>query len=192
MLRTICGGFIACTLCIPTALHAQASEARAAADAQAAVVWQGSPQAQAWLEEARQLQQRMQPLQQRAMQDTSLRRMQREATSALSHAMREHDAEILDKLARMGEILEEAAAARAAGDEKTVAALEAEMRELQPAVAVAQAQALSKPGVRERMNTFESELRARMLLLDPSAAESLRRLGELEQQLRDAQFEPRI
>jgi len=192
MIRTICGGFIACTLCIPTALRAQATEAREAAHPQAVVAWQGSPQAQAWVEEARVLQQRMQPLQQRAMQDTSLRRMQREATSALSRAMREQDAEILGKLARIGEILEQAAASRAAGDEATVAALVTEMRELRPAVAEAEAYAMSQPGVSERMTAFEAELHTRMLALDPSAAQSLRRLGELEQQLRDAQFEPRI
>lgn len=137
--------------------------------------------------EIQQIQRQIQPLHQQALQDPALRAQQHEATDALQAAMVRRDPEALDKLARIGAILEEASAAQQANDEAKLAALAAELQALEPVVSAVQREAMADPQVSGRIAAFQQNLFAKMIELDPQAEPALSRLSELEERIRNAQ-----
>ncbi len=164
------------------AVAAALAGAPAVAHAQA-----GTQQLDELIVEIQQIQRQIQPLHQQALQDPGLRAQQLEATGALQEAMVRRDPEVLDKLARMGAILEEASAAQKANDEAKLAQLAAELQSLEPAVSAVQRDAMADPAVSGRIAAFQQNLFAKMIELDPQAEPALTRLGELEERIRSAQ-----
>jgi peptidoglycan hydrolase CwlO-like protein len=135
---------------------------------------------QEWIEELQQIQARLQPLQEQALQDSALQEERDEVTSALRSAMIEADPDVAEKLERMDELLERARTAQEAGDAQAMIAINEEAQGIQPHIAQAQAQALARPDIQDRIDAFQQNLRQRMTEIDPEAPRLMERAEQLE------------
>lgn len=144
------------------------------------------PEVREWIEEIQQIQARLGPVQDQAMQDTSLQRERRQVTDAVREAMIAADPAIAQRMARLEAIVAEAQEAQQAGDGERLAALVAEARTIQEPLARAQAAALDRPEIEARVSAFRGRLRARMVQIDPSSEALLDRLEALDRRVRDA------
>lgn len=144
------------------------------------------PEVQKLVEEMRQIQAELEPVQQQALQDQAIQQEQQAVADAVREAMVAADPENGPRLDRMEAIVEEARAAQAAGDSKKVAELTSEAAELQPKVEAAQAEALAKPEIEARVAQFQENLRAKMIELNPAAKDRIARLQALSEQLQKA------
>ncbi|HEX6308655.1 MAG TPA: hypothetical protein VFZ69_10735 [Longimicrobiales bacterium] len=134
--------------------------------------------------ELQSIQQKLVPLQERALEDSTLRAERDAATQALQAAMVAIDPEIAGKLARLEAMVEEMRAAQQQGDTAKIGALNGEAQQLQPQVIQVQAQAMAQPEIQQRIALFQQNLHKRMIELDPEADTLLKRAAELEARLR--------
>jgi hypothetical protein len=160
----------ALTLLVPAALAAQQQAP--------------PPEVQEIIQEAQQLQQQLQPIQLRALEDSALRAHQERVGETIRAAMLAADPAVGEALERFEALMAEARAAQAAGDAQRIAALSAEAQPLEPRIAAAQQQAVAQPSVQAELAAFQTAMRDRMIELDPAAGPLLERLAALEARLR--------
>ncbi|MBR9989229.1 MAG: hypothetical protein KFH98_05695 [Gemmatimonadetes bacterium] len=141
---------------------------------------------QEWLAEVQQIQQKLQPVQEQALQDEAIQQEQQRAAEAVRAVMIQLDSTMDAKIERFEAIMQEAQFAQATNDQQTIAALTQEAQQLQPQIMEAQAQALEHPDVEPRVAAFQKQLRDKMTELDPDTKPLLDRLDQLEGQLRAA------
>lgn len=163
-------GTLAATLTAILFALPQAAAAQTPAEAQA-------------MEELQRIEATLQPLNEQAMEDEGLQRQRDEATSALVEAMMEADPQIMQRMQRLEAMMQEMMAAQQAGDAAKIAALNQEAQELQPRIVQAQAHALSKEEVTNRIDAFQASLERRMLEIDPDSRQLIERRRQLQQQL---------
>jgi hypothetical protein len=144
------------------------------------------PQVQQWIAEAQQLQARLEPVREQAMQDTALQRQHQDLSLAVFEAMVEVEPATEARLERMQQIMVEAAQAQQQGNSDRVAALAPEARALQEQLDVVQRQVLAQPAVDQRVKAYRTALHARMAEIDPESAGMLGRIEELDAQIRAA------
>jgi chromosome segregation ATPase len=144
------------------------------------------PEVQEMMAEMQQIQARLLPLQERALEDEALLTQRDETTAAVRSAMIAIDADIGTALDRLEEMMREMAAAQQASDMETIVALNQEAQELQPRIAAVQGEALAQPEVAERIEAFQAHLQARMIELDPEARSLFERRDDLDRRLRAA------
>ncbi|HSJ24829.1 MAG TPA: hypothetical protein VK929_09190 [Longimicrobiales bacterium] len=161
-----------------TALPILALALPAAADAQ-----EPDPQVQQVMAELQQINAQLMPLQERAMEDEALSSEREATTQALRAAMIEADPQVGASLDRMDAMLDEVRQAQEAGDADRIVALTQEAQQLQPRIAMAQQQALEREDIQDRIEAFQTNLRNRMIELEPAAARLFERADELQEQL---------
>jgi cell fate (sporulation/competence/biofilm development) regulator YlbF (YheA/YmcA/DUF963 family) len=149
----------------------------------AAVAAQTQDEIEGWLDEIRQIQERLAPLEARALQDPELRAAQVEIAGVVRQAMLDADPELDRRLARLESIQAEGEAAVQAQDQARVAALVDEATTIQQHFAQLQHETLQRPAIAAQVDAFRDRLRARMSQLDAEAPRLLRRFEELEQRL---------
>lgn len=145
-----------------------------------------SPEVREWIEEIQQIQARLAPVQDQAMQDPGLQQERQQVADAVKQAMITADPGIAQRMARLEAIVGEAQKAQETGDGERLAALVAEARGIQEPLARAQAAALDRPEIEARVTAFRGRLRARMVQIEPSSEALLNRLEALDRQVRDA------
>lgn len=168
---------------IPTLIALAVLVAPPAARAQTAAP---PPELQEWLEEVQQLQARLEPIHQAALQDPAIQEEQEKVSAAVIAAMTDADPTISGKLERLQALAAEAQAAQANGDQERLVELSAEAQVLQPEIEEAQSQALSRPEIETQIETFRENLHQRMAQIDPEAQGLIERLQELERRIRTA------
>jgi hypothetical protein len=139
------------------------------------------PGVMAAMMEMQEIQQRLEPLQQEALQDDALAGQLAALSARIEAAMREEDAELVGRIERFQDEVE---AAEASGDQARVQAMMMEAQTLQVAVQTLQASVLDRPDIRQDVEAFEAAHRARMVELDPEAGALLDRAEELVAQFR--------
>jgi chaperonin cofactor prefoldin len=144
------------------------------------------PQVQQWLAEMQQIQAQLEPVHEEAMQDTALQRRYDEVNAAVLAAMVAADPETEARLERVQQIMAEAAAAQQAGDTDRIAVLAPEAQEIQARLQATQQAAMEQPPVSEQLTAYRTALHARMTAIDPEAGPLLRRIEELDAQIRQA------
>jgi hypothetical protein len=159
----------AAALALPAAATAQQTTPAPAQPAQAA------PAA----DEATQLQQKLGALQQRAMQDPSLKAATDSFNAVLQAGMARVDPQAAAKSARAQAIQGEVTAARAANDNTRLNQLAAEANQLQAYFQNLQPRALALPEVQAARQTYLARLFAKMTEFDPQAQSYVERLTQL-------------
>lgn len=141
------------------------------------------PEAQELIVELQQLQVKLQPIQQEAMQDPEIQAAQQALGVEIQAAMVEVDPQTPERIERLQELMGEAQAAQAAQDEAAMAQLVAEGRELEQQLQATQAAAIQDPEIAPRVEAFEARLLERMLEVDPEAGSLIERAKELDARL---------
>lgn len=141
------------------------------------------PEAQELIAELQQLQVRLQPIQQEAMQDPEIQAAQQALGAEIQSVMVELDPETPERIERLRELMGEAQAAQAAQDQAAMAELVAEGRALEQELQAAQAEAIQTPEIAPRVEAFEARLLERMLEVDPQAGSLIERARELDARL---------
>lgn len=161
----------AAALALPAAVTAQQTTpppAQPAAPAQAAPA-----------NEAAQLQQKLGALQQRAMQDPSLKAATDSFNAVVREGMTKVDPQAAAKLARAEAIPAEVTAARAANDNAKLNALAAESTQLQAYFQSTRQRALQLPEVAAARQAYVARLFEKMKEYDPQAQAYVDRLSQL-------------
>ncbi|HWV56585.1 MAG TPA: hypothetical protein VNZ57_03860 [Longimicrobiales bacterium] len=133
--------------------------------------------------EMQEIENQLAPLQERAMQDSTIQAYQDAVTDAVRRAMIAADPTNAEKLDRFDSLLTQAQMAEQAGDTATVVALITEARQLQPQLMAAQEAVMSQPEVEERMEAYFDAVEAKMVELDPGARPLIDRLNQLNDQV---------
>lgn len=142
------------------------------------------PQVQAWMTELQQIQARLEPLEEQALEDPVLQEQQQEVSKAVLAAMVELEPAVPAMLEQLREIMVEARQAN--GDSDRLTALAAEVQQLQPQIARVQALALARPEVEPQVSAFREKLYARMAEIDSETPRLLARFEELDRLIRQA------
>lgn len=174
------GGILALTLLVGIAACDDADDADpngdADAPAQPTAEQQMDPEMMAAVMEMQTIQQQLGPIQEQALQDEELSAQLQEIQTRLEAALREENAEAMD---RMDELQTEMMEAQAAGDQQQMQALMPEAQALQQQLQAAQQEVLQRPELRQAIDEFEAANRERMVEIDPAADSLLQRMDEL-------------
>jgi hypothetical protein len=126
------------------------------------------------------IQQQLEPTQQAALQDEALASQLEVLQARVDAAMREENAEAVDRMERLRAELDEVAAS---GDQERMQMLMMEGQVLQQEMQVIQAAVFERPDIRGPIEEFEAAHRARMIQIDPEAGALIDRMEELIAQL---------
>lgn len=142
------------------------------------------PETMARIQEIQQIQARLEPIQQEALEDPALAGQLEAIQERVETVMR---AENSDLFARMDRLQEEIAEAQAGGDPEQMQELMMRAQGLQQEAQAAQAAVMQRPEIRGPVQEFEAAHRARMTEIDPEAGELLDRFELLVSQLQQPQ-----
>jgi hypothetical protein len=150
-------------------------------DAQNAGLDQGfmqemDPAMMAAMMEMQEIQQQLEPIQRRALEDEALAGQLQALTDRIQEAMRDQDRELVS---RIEAFQTRVAAAEAAGDEAAMQGLMMEAQGLQAEAEALQMSVLDRPDIQAEVEAFEAAHRARMIAIDPAAEELLDRMEEI-------------
>lgn len=143
-----------------------------------AVMPQGQmdPEAMALMVELQELQARLGPIHNEAMESEALAAQLDQIQTQVDVAMREADPELFERIDRFEAEFDEA---QEAGDQERIQALSMEAQGVQAELQALQADVLDRPEIRGPIEDFEMAQRARMIEIDPEVAELLERIDEV-------------
>lgn len=147
---------------------------------------QAPAEVQALIREQQALEAKLQPLQQKALEDSALSAEQEEVGAAVRKAIVAANPALETSLVRFEAIVNEVRLAQEAGDAQKVGVLVTEARTIQPQIEAAQVQALEQPELSAKVAAFTHKVEARIVAIDPEARQLLDRRRELVQQIRKA------
>lgn len=150
------------------------------------------PEVQEWIQEIEQIQTRLAPIQQEALQDEEIQAQQQTLGAEVEEAMEAIDPEIAVLGDRMEELSVEAQAAQEAGEMEELQGLAQEANQIQQRVQMVQAQALEQPELAAKVEAFQENLQAKMIETDPEAEELLERFEELASRIEEAMEDPGV
>lgn len=146
---------------------------------------QPSPEVQGWIVELQELQGRLGPIQEEALQDQALRTEQEEVSLMVQRAIAENP-ELSNLSERAADLQTRAQAAVQANDQAQLERIMGEAERLEQQVAAAQTEALARPEIAARAEAFQARLQGRMIEIEPQAEVMLQRFTELQNRLVDA------
>lgn len=132
--------------------------------------------------EAAAIQQQLQSIQQRALQDPALQARQAEIGQEVVATMGRVDSTFNARAARAEAMAADIQAAQEAGDNARLNELNAEAQEIQQAFASARALAMQDPALQASIQAFQAEVVAKMTEIEPETTVLLARLNELNGQ----------
>jgi vacuolar-type H+-ATPase subunit I/STV1 len=139
--------------------------------------------AQELIVEMQEIQNRLRPMQQEALQTPELQAAGDSLGSRIREAMEEVEPATRGLIARLNELMVELEAAEASGDEPRFSQAIGEASEIDQILQIAQAEALEVPDVAARLEAYEAQVHRRMIDDNPDAAGLLARLDELNAEL---------
>jgi hypothetical protein len=140
-----------------------------------------SAQIQEWAAELKQIELKLDGIEQQVLKDPAMMREQAELGGMILAAMIRIDPSVEARLARLKEILTEAQAPGI--DEARLKALSTEVEQIHPVVANAQARALQDPAVDQRVRAYKDALDQHMAHIDPGAPQLIARRAELQKMI---------
>lgn len=141
-----------------------------------------TPEIESWLSELKDIQERLAPVERAALEEPGMQEEQEAIGSAVLAAMVQADSTVEVKLDRLREIM--LAAHGSNGSDGEMDQLIAEIRELQPQVEEARAEALARPEIVAMLADFRKKVQTRMVSLDPASEPLISRFEELERLIR--------
>jgi hypothetical protein len=184
LLKTIrrAGVIALSAVAVPAMLVAQATRpagARAPATPSAAA----SAETRGWMDELQRISARLQAAHNRAMQDAQLRAQQEALMRDAKNAMLRTDPGLDAAADRVKAMEAEALTAQQRGDRARLMTLRNELAQIQRRFVAAQNSAMQQPAIAQRARAFETQLRARMLQVEPQTDQLLERANELRNRL---------
>ncbi len=134
------------------------------------------PEMMAMMTEVQELQQRLGPIQDEAMQDPELSQSLTELQDRVETAMRDEDPELF---AEMDQFEEEFLAAQEAGDQERIQEIGMEAQGVEMELQTLQQSVLEREDIRTSIDDFEAAQRERMIEIDPEAGEIMDRIDEI-------------
>lgn len=132
------------------------------------------------IKEYQELQQRVDSLEVKALeQNEDLQDQREELVVAIDDAISTQFPDLDDKVERLEEIQAEYVAAQEAGDTERLQALMAEAQQIQQQLQAAQAAVLEREEIAEMMESFQKDLRKEMTEIDPDTPKMLARMEEI-------------
>jgi hypothetical protein len=144
---------------------------------------QPSAEVQSWIMEIQQLEQRLGPIQARALEDPALREAQTELNAAIVIALMQSTPEVQADLRRIETIQPELRAAQESGDEAQLRRLVMEAQQLQQRLGEAQMRVLQQPEIAAQAEAFQTRLESHMIEIEPEAQALLQRFLALQAQI---------
>jgi hypothetical protein len=138
------------------------------------------PEMMALMTEAQEIQQRLAPIQEEAMQDEELSNQLEALRDRIETAMREEAPELFE---RMDEFEDEFMAAQEAGDQERAQEIGMEAQGVEMELQSIQQTVLARPEIDQAIEDFESAQRERMLEIDEEAAELMDRMDEIQAEM---------
>lgn len=166
----------ALALAIPIALAAQTPEPTDSAAPP-------DEELQGWLQEMQQVHEQLEELQREALMDPQLSAQQQELGEEIRVAMGAVDPTMDERMTRVEEIQAEATEAQGAGDSEKLNELMTEAQQIQQHFMDVQENALADPSIATKLESFQTELEAKMVELDPEAEGLITRFRELEERI---------
>lgn len=169
---------------LPSGLVAQ-QKAPAPARAQAAspAAAPSMDDARGWVQELQQIQAKLKPAHDKAMQDPKLQAFRRELDAAVEAHIRAAE----PKLVARAEAIDKAGlAAHKAGDAAKVQQLATEARQIAVELMGAQREALRAPAIAEKAEAFQQGLEVKMIAVEPATKPLIARYKELGERLQAA------
>ncbi|TVR64132.1 MAG: hypothetical protein EA422_07485 [Gemmatimonadales bacterium] len=158
--------------------------AAAPADQPAPGAAQGiDPDLMALMTEAQELQTRIAPARDQALEDQELASHLAELQDRINDALRESSGELVDE---MDGLEAEFESAQATGDEGRMQEIAMQAQTVQMQLQSAQEEILDRPDIRDDIEAFETRHREVMLEIDPDLEEALDRLEEIMERLQAA------
>lgn len=137
---------------------------------------QMDPEMMELITEAQELEQRLAPIQQEAMEDENLASQLDDLQDRVEAAMREENPELVD---RMDQLQADFIAAQEAGDQERAQEIGTEAQTVQAEFQALQQSVLSRQDISDSIEAFEDEQRARMIEIDPEVVEIMDRMDEI-------------
>jgi hypothetical protein len=140
-------------------------------------------EAQQALREMEQIQMRLSPMQERALQDSALNAEGAQIGTRVRQAMDEVDSQTASRIARLNELMTVAQAAQARQDAEAYATAATEATRINQDLQLTQEAAVAKAEIAASIEAFEKRVQAKMIADNPEAQGLLSRLEELNTQL---------
>jgi hypothetical protein len=163
-------------LVVPVTLAAQTPESAQPAEPTA-------EEMQSWFIEMQQVHEQLEGLQRDALMDPELSAQQEELGEEIRVAMEVADPMMEQRMTRVQELQAEATAAQGAGDTAKLQELMTEAQQIQQHFMTVQESALADPAIATKLETFQTQLEAKMVEIDPEAEALITRFRELEEKL---------
>ncbi len=138
------------------------------------------PEAMALMAEAQELQQRLAPIEQEAMQDEALSSQLEQIQEQVETAMRNESPALFE---RMDQLEAEFMAAQEAGDQERTQEIGMEAQGIEAELQAVQQDVLDRPEIRDPIEAFEEARRAKMIEIDSEAGEIMDRLQEIFEEM---------
>lgn len=143
-------------------------------------------QAQAMMMELQQLQNKLQPVQEKAMQDPKLKAAQEQLGTEIKAAVEKADPGVTQGVQRLQALEAEAIKAQQAGDQAKLQKLVQEAQQLQMRFMNAQQKAFTQPEIATKLQAFQTDLERKMIQVDPQSAAWIKRYKEVGTRLETA------
>lgn len=130
--------------------------------------------------EMQEIQQKLGPIQQQAMQDATLMSTLQDLQERIESGMRAENPTLMD---RVDTFQSDMMAAQEAGDQERLQQMMMEAQGLQQEMQALQSHVLDQPDIRADVEAFEAAQRARMIEIDPEAEALLDRADEIMEAL---------
>jgi predicted nucleic acid-binding Zn-ribbon protein len=135
------------------------------------------------LAELRQLNDKLEAIRAKALEDPKLLSAQNALGEEIKTAMEKADPELPRSLQRVEVLEAEAMKAQQAGDNAKLQQLAAEAQTIQRRFVEAQAKVMSQDAIASKVDAFQGSVEARMTQIDPQAPAMIKRFHELETRL---------
>lgn len=168
---------LAALLVIPAGLTAQGAPAPQA---------EMPEQVRSWLTEMQGIHQRLESIQQQALQDPQLVTQQQELGESIKTAMEKIDPSLNESMSRVQDLEVAAQAAQQEGDQAKLQQLAQEAQQIQQRFLTAQEQALQQPELASQVTAFQTRLEQKMAEVDPEASKLIERFRELESKITES------
>lgn len=145
---------------------------------------QMDPEAMALMTEAQELQQRLAPVEQEAMQDEALSSQLEQIQDQIEAAMRDENPELFEQ---MEQLEAEFMAAQEAGDDQRAQEIGMEAQGIEAELQAVQQDVLERPDIRGPIDEFEEARRTKMIEIDSEAGEIMDRLEEIFAEMQEQQ-----
>ena len=181
MRRTLWTALTLVPLCCSTVSAQEAGVSGAAASVEPVTFWR--------LELA-QVERRLQAIQEKALRDPELARLDSLLGAELAAAMVHHDPQLHGSMEQVERLSRRFTEAEEAGDERAALAIGEEIRALDERFERARMAALKEPALADQVAVFNETLRLRMVEESPDAAPLFRRLERLNASLARVEASP--